>query len=362
MKIILKSLFIIALLIVVFILPLFYPAGPAIYFRLFLLILILVESLRLFKICFIDKKKNRILTNSATVLFSLFVLFLLLEAIFMFIPRSHSADYTLASRLWYAKYWRPINSLGFRDKEPDGRNPVILFVGDSFTAGHGLKSVEERFSNIVGRELNQKGKSYSVINIGKPNLDTRDEYDVMKNFIYSTRIRPAKIVLQYCGNDIEGAAAAQGLVFDGFRPPPGMNRFLLLTGAGSYLFNYIYFLFPREYLGTPYITYLTGAYKNDQILSQHKQDLMLFIDYARENSIQLIVVVFPFLTDLEMSDAMYVKEIVNFLESNKVSVVNVSQGVKNIPAPERIVNMNDGHASPNVNRIVAEDILKKLGE
>ena len=80
-KISFKSLIIIVLLIVVIILPLFYPSDVTpIYFRLFLLFLILINSLKLFKIVFIDTKVNRIISNSATILFSIFVIFLLLEA------------------------------------------------------------------------------------------------------------------------------------------------------------------------------------------------------------------------------------------------------------------------------------------
>lgn len=359
-KILFKSLIIIVLLISVFILPIFYPAGIVVYFRLFLLFLILIESLTLFKMIFIDNKINKIMTNSATVLFSIFVLFILLESVFMFIPRPHSAGYALACHLWYAKYWKPINSLGFRDNEPDNSNPVILFVGDSFTAGHGLKSVDDRFSNIVGKELNKKEKKYSIINIGKPNLDSRDEYNVMKDFLYQTRIHPKKIILQYYGNDIEGVAANNGLIFDGFHPPPDMNKFIIFIGSGSYFFNYMYFLFPREYLGATYITFLTRAYKNDHMLSEHKNDLRLFVDYARENSIQLIVIVFPFLADIEMSNSMYVSDIVNFFKANEVCVIDVSSVVKDIPVSERIVNINDGHASKIVNMIVAQEILKKL--
>jgi len=206
----------------------------------------------------------------------------------MFIPRSHSADYTLASKLWYAKYWEPINSLGFRDKEPDNNNPVILFVGDSYTAGHGLKSVNERFSDIVGKELNKMEKKYTVINIGKPNLDSKNEYEEMINFLYLTRIKPSKIILQYCGNDIEGVATNNGLIFDGFKPPHGMNKFLVLIGSGSLFFNYLYFLYPREYLGLPYVTYLTNAYKKDNILSKHKNDLQLFVDYSKNTLYNLL--------------------------------------------------------------------------
>lgn len=278
----------------------------------------------------------------------------------MFVPRSHSADYTLASKLWYAKYWKPINSLGYRDTEPDNNNPVILFVGDSYTAGHGLNSVNERFSNIVGEELNKKKTKYTVVNIGKPNLDSKSEYEEMINFIYQTRIKPEKIILQYCGNDIEGEATNNGLIFDGFKPPANMKKFLMLIGSGSYLVNYLYFLSPREYLGLSYVTYLTNAYKNDYVLSKHKEDLQLFVDYSRKNSIQLIVVVFPFLTDLEMSEVMYLNDIVTFFQANKISVINVSQLAKDIPVSERIVNINDTHASGKLNKIIAREILKKL--
>jgi hypothetical protein len=357
-KILYRSLIIILMLISIFILPIFYPRGIAVFVRLFLLCLILIESLKLFKIIFIDKNVNKIILNAATVLLSVFILFILLEAVFMFVPRSHSIDYTLASKLWYAKYWKPINSLGFRDKEPESQKPVILFVGDSFTAGHGLKSVDDRFSDIAGKALKKK---FSVINIAKPNLDSKAEFEVMENFIYMTRIKPDKIVLQYCGNDIEGAAAANGLIFEGFHPPPDMNKVVMFLGSGSYILNYIYFLFPREHMGMPsYISYLTKVYKNDKVLSMHKDDLALFINYAKKNSIQLIVVVFPFLTDIETSDSMYVNDIVNYFEDNKVSIINVSLLIKEIPIHERIVNRNDSHPSVKLNRIVAQEILNKL--
>jgi hypothetical protein len=358
-KILSRILLITISFIVVFILPIYHPAGIAVYLRLFLLILILIESIQLFKFIFIDTKRDKLISNLATVLFSIFALFILLEAIFMFIPRSHSADYTLASSLWNAKYWTPINSLGFRDNEPANGKHVILFVGDSFTAGHGLKSIEERYSNIVGREPNRKNLKYTAVNLGKPGADSLGEYYLMKNFIYTTRITPEKIVLQYCGNDIEYVAQENGIQFEGYKLPQYMNKFALLIGSGSYLINYIYWLFPRENFDAQYITFLHRAYENDNLLSKHKDELQLFVNYARENSIQLIVVVFPFLTDLEMSDSLYVNNIVNFFQANKISVINVSSLVKDIPAPERIINVNDGHASKKVNRVVAEEILKK---
>jgi hypothetical protein len=356
----LKILTVIILLVAVIILPLLYPAGIAVYFRLFLLMVILVESIKLFKMVVIDRPIKRNVSNFATVLFSFFVIILLLESIFMFVPRSHNFDFTLGSKLWFDKYWTPINSSGFRDKEPSNNHRIILFVGDSYTAGHGLKSVEDRFSNIVGNHLNKNNKDYAAINIGKLSADTLGEYNLMKNFLYNTRIKPEVIILQYFGNDIDYVAAENGLIFQGFYTYSDVHKFFIPAIAGSYLLNYIYWSFPREYLGISYRIFLNQAYKNDGIMSKHKDELKLFVDYAKANSIRLIVVVCPFLTNLEMSDSMYANDVINYFKMNKVETINVSELVKDIPVSDRIINKNDQHPSKTVNLVVAKEILKIL--
>lgn len=353
-----KSLVIIILLICFFEIPLFYPSGIAIYFRLILGICIVFETIQLFKMGMIDKKVNRTISNICTALLSVFVTFMFLEAIFMFIPRSHGIHYSLAGKLWVERYYKPLNHLGFRDREPDNSRPVILFVGDSFTAGHGLNTISERFSNIVEEKLVSSGRNFRAINIGGMAADTTLEYIRMMKFISYTKIKPETIVLQYYGNDIENAAAKNYRVtFDITELPIKMNIFLRYIVPRSYVINYIYWLFPRDYF-QPYLHYLQQAYKNKTILNEHKQDLELFINYAKQNSIRLIVVIFPFLQDIEMSDAMYVNNIVNLFESHNIPTVNVSSLIRDIPLKGRIVNMNDAHASAKVNRMVADEILK----
>lgn len=358
-KILFKILLIIFLLITIFIIPIFYPTGISIYFRLLLIIIIIIESLLLFKIIVIEHPINKFIENLLTVLFSVFAIFLFLEIIFMFIPQTSFFDFSLSSRLWHAKYEKPLNSLGYRDNEPRNDNHVILFVGDSFTAGSGLKSVDERFSNIVGQKRIKKN---IVVNIGKAGADTLGEYNLMKQFFYMTKIKPEKIVLQYFGNDIEYVSSENGLKYDGFKIYKGIPYIFKKAIAGSYLLNYLYWSSPREHISKSYITFLNQAYNNELILSKHKEELRLFIDYANENSIQLIVVVFPFLTDIEMSNSMYMNKIIDFFQGNKVRVINVSNLIKDIPVSERLLNKNDGHPSIKVNRIVAQEILKYIDQ
>ena len=275
----------------------------------------------------------------------------------MFIPRSHNFNYTLSSKLWFHKYWKPINSLGFRDNEPSNNNHVIMFVGNSFTAGHGLKCVDDRFSNIVGNELNKTEKKYNIINIGHNGRHTRREYESMINFFYMTRIKPKIIILQYYGNDIEDVAIENGLTYIRL---PIINKYLNAIISGSYLLNYIYWSSSNYYINDSYNNFLSLAYNNDTILSKHKDDLGLFVNYAKKNSLKLIVVVFPYLHNLEKSDALYGNSIVNYFAEKNVSTINVSQLVKDIPISKRIINKNDGHASKIVNKLVAQEILKRL--
>lgn len=350
------------LLIIILLIPQYYPVGIAVYFRLALIFWVIFETLTLFTLLVIHKKSHRYLAHAVLIILSVFIAFLVLESIFMFIPRSHGVHYSLASKLWLAKYWKPVNSYGFRDKEPQNGENVILFVGDSFTAGHGIKSVEQRFSNIVEREFLKKGRKCFAVNIGAMDADTLLEYQRMTYFYYQTRIKPQVIVLQYYGNDIEGVAMKNGIKFSGFHPPADMNKLLLFIGSGSYLINYLYWLYPKEFLGASYLSFLKQAYQNKTVVAKHKDDLMKFVHYARKNSIWLIVVVFPFLQDLDMSEKVYLKDIVNFFEANQVTTINVSDLVRDLPLKRRVVNINDAHASVEVHKIVAREILKKLDE
>lgn len=284
----------------------------------------------------------------------------------MFIPKSNPVFNTLASQLYYEKYFKPLNYLGFRDDPPPTPKAtsqhIILFVGDSFTAGYGLKHVEERFSNIVGKELNKNGQNYTVVNLGKEGLNSKEEYDVLRKFLHVTKIKPEIIVWQYFGDDIRDTAenTTTEETFNAYNPFT-TNRFLLSIIRGSYLFDYLYWSYHQS-TEVPYLAKLMQAYKqeykDDYILSKHKEDLMRMIDYAKKNSIKLIVVVFPYMNALEMSDSMYVNDLVNYFQVNKVDVINVSPVIKNIPVSERIINDQDAHASRKVNRIVANEIIK----
>ena len=66
------------------------------------------------------------------------------------------------------------NNEGFRDRNPFMKyvspgQKRIVFLGDSFTAGHGIKKIDDRFTDRIAAWLEEKqpGK-YVVANLGEP--------------------------------------------------------------------------------------------------------------------------------------------------------------------------------------------------
>ena len=102
-------------------------------------------------------KWPELLAGNALVLAFLVTLLLLAgELYFRFVfDSTDSFFFTKASERWQQRHWHE-NALGVRDDLiysfplPAGRRR-ISFVGDSFTAGHGINDVNDRFVNILRR-------------------------------------------------------------------------------------------------------------------------------------------------------------------------------------------------------------------
>ncbi len=325
-------------------------------FRLFLIILLVVElSLLLYEL--VTNSKRKLLANVLTSFYGFLVILLLLESSFMFVMRSHGGFMSLSSKLWLNEYWNPNNSLGYRDDEPTRESYCILFVGDSFTEGHGIDHVSQRFSNVVKSRLKNTDPTTKVINIGRSGSNTQDEFARMITVVNKLKLKPKTIVLQYCVNDIEDQAFEYGMKLE--RPIPYSNipSFTVPIFKGSYLLDYIYWGIrgPSHYMG-----FLEQAYGNETIKSAHFKELDAFVDYCELNSIQLIPVIIPFMEDLTLSENLFVNPVSNHFKSRGIEAINVAELVVDIPFRRRIVNNSDRHASVEVNALMAHAIVARL--
>lgn len=94
---------------------------------------------------------------------------------------------------------------------------------------------------------------------------------------------------------------------------------------------------------------------------EHYKDLDYIVNYCKDNNVQLNVVFFPVFT---LSDDhifnIHTRNIIKLFKKHAIDVVDVAQLTKQIPVFKKVVNKRDAHANENVNRMVAEELIKNI--
>ena len=271
---------------------------------------------------------------------------------------SDTFGFTLASQRWGDKYWHPINSLGYRDVDHDrsefaGREALFV-VGDSFVAGHGIARIEDRFSNILQRNLSDR---FLVVNIAQSGWDSADEYQAILAYPY----KPKKIILVYFINDILGAARKSGYGIP-IRVEPPANGVVKYIINHSYSFNFAYwrlYRFRHQNLGEKYYAFLQDAYTNQPVWEAHAAELSKLVSYTQAENIDLTVVVFPNLGNVR-SCAAITSKVSEFFQAHGVRVVNLEPLIEGRDPASLVVNSLDAHPNEAVNREVGELLTKTI--
>lgn len=323
--------------------------------RIFLLLLLMFTLANAFYQIAVKEKKGKELhpyyKNLALVFFTLIMTALFLEGIFMFVSRPHRYNGTLASRTWFAHNWKT-NEFGFRDGSVDSvalsKKKVVMMIGDSFAAGHGVANPADRFSNRVAGKL---GEEFAVVNLGFPGADTRDA----NNYLRAFPAKPSLIVLAWYPNDIDQAGADGGLELKKVTPYEDSPALFSFFVQRSYLLNFLYWQYPRKGENLDYLGYLGKCFKSKTVLDIHAQDLSQIISYAKENDSRLLVVLFPFLEDVKGSASM-LKPVREFLQMQGVPVISLDAPLLSMQPLDMMVNKNDGHPNEKIHQLVADSI------
>lgn len=286
-------------------------------------------------------------------------LFLILEILFYStFTMSDGFGFTLASKRWGEKYWHPINSLGYRDVEHDpvelNDKKVILIVGSSFVAGHGIRKIEDRFSDILQRNL---GPQYLVANIARSGWDTGQEYQAIVSYPH----KPKRIVFCYGVNDIAGLARKAGQIPTILVEPP-QNPALLYIVENSYSLNFAYwrlYRFRNKDIGDKYWRSLKQSYSSEDVWGAHQSQLKQIVEFTRNQGIELTVLVFPNLTAVKDS-APITSKVTAFFQSLNVRVLNLEPLLEGRDPTTLVVNGLDAHPNETLNQEVAELLTREL--
>jgi len=93
------------------------------------------------------------------------------------------------------------NALGYRLMSKESRAPDFLFLGDSFTFGHGVSD------NEVFAEVFCEARGSTCLNLGRSGTDTFDQVRILRRGIDQHQLRPKSVVLAMlaaCWLDVAG--------------------------------------------------------------------------------------------------------------------------------------------------------------
>ena len=140
--------------------------------------------------------------NLLVLLFAGSLATLLGETYFRFwYDTTDSFSFSKTSQRWFERHWH-VNQWGFRDEQEYSRSRSsgkrrVTFIGDSFTAGHGIRDVNDRFANRI-RNMHP---DWEVHVLAKPALDSGAELNMLYELAQTT-YEFDQVVLVYCLNDI----------------------------------------------------------------------------------------------------------------------------------------------------------------
>ncbi len=269
----------------------------------------------------------------------------------LFFAQSDGFNLTMSSQKWFARHWQPVNSLGYRDVEPrpkaDGEK-LVLVVGDSFAAGHGIDRAEDRFGDVLAREL---GAGWRVANAAKIGWDTVDEFEALA--AYPTK--PDVVVLAYFVNDIYRAAekAKFPLPFAVHFPKSAMAKYVVDHFA---LANFLYWRLARfsnlDDAAREFWDRLRAAYADPTVFGIHAGELDDIAGWCRERGVRLIVLLIPSLSDVAGSASM-TKRVGDHLASRGVQLVDMTALLAGRSPGDMVVNAVDTHANVRLNAEMA---------
>ena len=298
--------------------------------------------------------------NSLVFAFLASLLFLGAETYYRFIcDQTDAMTNTLVSVAWYARHLHKNNldvrdNINYANALTPGRRRVT-FIGDSCTAGFGVKDVEDRFVNRI-RRLHPEWEVHSV---AIPGLDTSTELLQMHNLTVSNGYHLDQLVLVYNLNDIGEVMPGwvegyKRMMADGFR-----QSWLCQNSYFVNLFYHRWQIWRNSYTHN-YFDEVEGAYRGP-MWETEKAGLDAFRNMTRIRGGRLLVVTFPFLE--EPVRFRFAHEQLNrYWEEQGVPHMDLLDVFSNVPPAKLMVNSHDAHPNEYAHALAAaaiDEFLKR---
>jgi hypothetical protein len=259
------------------------------------------------------------------------------------------------------RYWKA-NANGVRDDVEYSPLRIrgktrVTFFGDSFTAAHGVKKVEDRFANILRREHPE----WDIHVLALPGADTGEEVDLLKNCLRNG-YQIDRVVLVYCLNDISDLIPGWGDALAGINAQAEAGGWLR---RNSFLINTLYYRLARLHdpnMGK-YYPFVRDAYRGE-LWAKQKNRLREFKEIVEAHNGRLAVVTFPFFQALGPNyEYQFVHDQLNqFWHELGAAHLDLLGIYQQIPAKKLTVNSLDPHPNEYAHALAAGAIDKFLAQ
>jgi len=246
----------------------------------------------------------------------------------------------------------------FKVEKPDGIIRIGI-LGDSITFGAGIANTEDRFSNILQKNLGESGINAEVYNLGVPGLDSHEEIKLYQDLSY---LNFDIVVWQYFLNDIQPEDKGEPAKI--ISKNAYANDFMRWLTENSTFFDFLYWRFSSKYsttfdqLGTHYLS----MYSDESALKSHEEELSKFIGELRGQDKKIIVIIFPF---IELLGPNYPateahNKLQHFFKSQDIQAIDLLDNLKSENWKDLVASKFDTHPNEKVHMLAAEKLYEKV--
>jgi len=332
---------------------------------LFLLIAVFLVGLALLLL-----KRNKLILLLVALGYTLVTLFAIGEFYFRYVFDQTDNVYQLKTTQNWVRRHVTWNSDGFRgphfsvDKNPS--ETKIFFLGDSYTFGHGIKQVEDRYSQVLVNKLQAAcppGKTVTGYNLGLPGNQSVTHLQILKRTL--PRYRPDAVVMEYYLDDIDGDKLPQqdpgfeAQIFS-YKRSPVLNFFLSRSYALEYAYFRLLFLLRPDIDWGAYINFNESLYRDPQVWQRHLATLTNIIQLTRQANAPLIVFIIPLShrlgPDYPLADIH--QNLVEFFRDRQVPVLDLLPVLNQYPKDQLMVSRYDYHLNEFGQALIADDLYQ----
>ena len=278
------------------------------------------------------------------------------ESYYRFVKDStDSFSINKVSKRWFKRHIQ-LNNFNVRDNtlysykiEPGKRR--VSFIGDSFSQGHGVKNVDDRFSNI----LSEKKPNVEFHNLSVPGANSKTQLETL-NDLLENGYEFDLIVLVYVLNDIDYLMTNSK---DIYKRIHNFQNNLSFLERESYFINTLSFklfaLSDPDYKS--YSDFVKTVYGNS-LWEAHKLNLQKIKEFASSTNSNFCVITFPYLQ--KPYDQYDFKEIHNkldaFWQSQQTRHLDLLDTYKSSLGKNLTVNSNDAHPNERAHKLASKAI------